>query len=73
MNLGAIAIKRYPALPKAQALDCLVSYSRHSLEESYSSAKMQSVYSTAPVDWAILLLNRIIIFFFFLAHDPITY
>ena len=31
--------------------DCLVLYPGHSLEESYPSAEMQSVYSTAPADW----------------------
>ena len=29
-----------------------MSYSGHSLGESYSSADMQSVYFTAPADWA---------------------
>ena len=32
--------------------DCLMSYSGHSLVESYSSEKMQWIYSTAPADWA---------------------
>ena len=36
------------------ASDFLVSYSGHSLGESYSSAEKQSVYSTAPADWAIV-------------------
>ena len=36
--------------------DCLVSYPGHSLGGgSYSSAEKQSVYSTAPADWATLL------------------
>ena len=30
----------------------LILYPGYSLEESYPSAEMQSVYSTAPVDWA---------------------
>ena len=53
-----MAMKGYPALPKAPALletsqsDSLVSYSRLSLGESYLSAQKQSVYSTAPADWA---------------------
>ena len=35
--------------------DGLMSYLGHSLEkESYSSAEMQSVYSTAPADWTII-------------------
>ena len=32
--------------------DCLVSYLGHLLGESYPSAEKQSVYSTAPADWA---------------------
>ena len=40
--------------------DCLVSYTEHSFEGSYSSAEVQSVYSTAPADRAIELsvLNK---------------
>ena len=34
--------------------DGLVSYLEHSLGESYPSAKMQSAYSTAPADWAMI-------------------
>ena len=33
-------------------LDCLVSYLGNSLGESYPFAMKQSVYSTAPADWA---------------------
>ena len=33
--------------------NCLVSYPGHSVGWSYPSAEMQSVYSTAPVDWGI--------------------
>ena len=38
----------------ASPSDCLVSYSGHSLGESYSSAEKQSAFSTAPADWAII-------------------
>ena len=34
--------------------DYLVSYPVHSLEESYPSAEMQSVYFAVPADWAIV-------------------
>ena len=40
----------YFAFPKTQ--DCLVSYLGHSLGGSCPSAEKQSVYSTAPADWA---------------------
>ena len=64
MDLGPMATKRYSAYPKAQALlklrlsDCLVSYIRTLIGEgeSYPSAEMQSVYSIAPADWAMLTL-----------------
>ena len=39
--------------------DCLVSYPEHSLEESYLSAEMQWVYSTALADWASWVLWHI--------------
>ena len=45
VDLGAMAIKDYLALPS----DCLVSYLGHSLGDS---TEMQSMYSTAPTDWA---------------------
>ena len=32
--------------------DCLVSYPGHSLGESYPSVEVQSMYSTAPANWA---------------------
>ena len=37
--------------------DCLVSLSGHSLGESYPSAEMQSVYSTAIADWTRRILS----------------
>ena len=37
--------------------DCIVSYLGHLLRESYPSAEMQSVYSTAPADWAQILVS----------------
>ena len=58
VDLGAMAIKRYSAFPAASLSDCLVSYPGHSLGESYSSADMQSVYSTTPTDWDILISDR---------------
>ena len=57
MDLGAMAIKGYFVFPKAPALlkpqsDCLMSYTGHSLGESYPSAEIQSVYSTVLIEWA---------------------
>ena len=37
--------------------DWLVSYQGHSLRGSYFTAEVQSVYSTAPADWAIHRVN----------------
>ena len=52
-----MAVKGYSAFSKVPTLlkphspsDCLVSYLGSSFVESYSSAVMQSVYSTAPAD-----------------------
>ena len=39
--------------------DCLVSYPGRSLGVSYSSAEVQSVYSTAPVNWGTVILKEI--------------
>ena len=56
--LGKDSNKGIPNIPQSFSItevspsDCLVSYPGHSLGESYPSAEMQSVYSTAPADWA---------------------
>ena len=43
--------------------DCLVSYTGHLLGVgSYPSAEMQSVYFTAPADWATIASWRIVAF-----------
>ena len=42
-------------IPGTSSLDCLVSYTGHSLEGSYPSAEMQLVYSVAPANWANVL------------------
>ena len=61
-DLGAMAIKGYSAFPKTIGLSsgCLMSYPGHSLRgESYPSAEMQSVYSTAQADCANLYINTL--------------
>ena len=51
-------MKEYSALPQGSSItgnsssDCLVSYQDIRWSGSYSSAEMQSMYSTAPADWA---------------------
>ena len=55
-----MAMKGYSAFPKALTLleslsDILVSDQEYLLRVSYPSAEKQSVYSTAPADWAIWL------------------
>ena len=56
VHLGAMAMKEY-SLQHYRSLTiglfCVVS--RIHARESYPSAKMQSVYSAAPTDWAGLL------------------
>ena len=53
-NKEVICILQSSSITGASQLDCLVSYPGHSLGESYPSAEIQSVYSTAPEDWAII-------------------
>ena len=51
-NEGILCIPQNSNIIRVSPSDCLVSYTGHLLEESYPSALMQSVYSTAPSDWA---------------------
>ena len=59
VDLGAMAIKGYSALPKApesleprhEIVYCHIQDTRMG-GGSYSAAEVQSVYSTAPADWA---------------------
>ena len=51
-NEGVLDIHQSSSITETSQLDCLVSYPGHSLEESYPSAEMQSVYSTAPTNKA---------------------
>ena len=57
--LGAMEIKRYSTFAKSSKLEprhkiSFASYPGPSLGvESYPSAEMQSVYTTAPADWAV--------------------
>ena len=59
VDLGAMAKKGYSAFPQSFSItgaspsDCLVPYPGHSLwgGDSYPSARKQSVYSTALVNW----------------------
>ena len=51
-NKGVLHIPQSFSITGTTLSDCLVSYPRHSLGESYPSAEKQSVYSTAPANWA---------------------
>ena len=51
-NEEVLHIPHSSNITRASPSDCFVSYPRHLLAESYSSAEMQSMYSTAPADWA---------------------
>ena len=51
-NEGVLCIPQSSSNTVTSPSDCLVSYAGHSLLGSYLSADVQSVYSTAPVDWA---------------------
>ena len=49
-NKGVLRIPQ--SITEGSPPDCLVAYPGHSFGESYLSAETQSVYSTAPADWA---------------------
>ena len=51
-NEGVLRILPAPSITGTSPSDCLVSYPGHSLGGSYPPAEVQSVYSTAPADWA---------------------
>ena len=55
-NEGVHSIPQRSCITGASPSDCLASYVGHSLGESYPSPEMQSVYSTAPANWARVLL-----------------
>ena len=55
-NEGVFHIHQSSSFTGTLPSDCLVSYPRHSLEgKTYPSAEKQSVYSTTPADWAIIV------------------
>ena len=66
-NEEVLHIPQSSIITVASPSDCLASYPEYSLGESYSSAKIQLVYSVVPADWAIqflvVLLMRQISFF----------
>ena len=51
-NEGVLHIPQNSSITGASPADCLVSYTGHWLGEFYPSAEMQSVCSTAQIDWA---------------------
>ena len=54
-NEGVLCIPQSSSITGTSPSDCLVSYTGHSLVGSYPSAEKQSVYSTAPANWARLV------------------
>ena len=53
-NEGVLRIPQSSSTAGTSPSDCLVSYPGHSLGGSYPSSEVQSVYFTAPADWAEL-------------------
>ena len=51
-NKWALCIPQSSCITGVSASDYFVSYTGHSLGESYSSAQLQSLYSAAVADWA---------------------
>ena len=54
-NEGVLCIPQSLSIIGTSPSDCLVSYLGYSLQGSYSSAKLQLVYSTPPAVWAKLI------------------
>ena len=54
-NEGVLRIPQSSSITEASPSDCLVSYPGHSLGESYPSAGMQLVFSSALAHWAIVI------------------
>ena len=51
VNEGVLCTTPNSSITGALSSDCLISYSRHLLDGIYSFAEIQSVDSTAPVNW----------------------
>ena len=73
-NKEVLCIPQSSSITRKSPSDCLVSYPRHLLGESYPSAEKQSVYSTASTNWErfglVSLLNGISIFVGYLMPKP---
>ena len=53
---GVLRILQSSSITRTSPSDCLVSYPGYSLGGgSYPSAEVQSMYSTVPADWAMIL------------------
>ena len=52
-NEEVLCIPQSSSITEVLPSDCLVSYLGHSLQNSYPSLEMQSVYSAAPANWAM--------------------
>ena len=60
VNEGIYRIPQSSGITEASPSDCFVSYPRHSLEEPYPSADMQSVYSAVPEFWILIDKQRLV-------------
>ena len=61
-NEGILRIPQSSSITETSPSDCFASYQGHLLKGSYSSAVMQSVYSTAPADWGKRIMRGFHIF-----------
>ena len=55
---GVLRIPQSFSITETSPSDRLVSYAGHSLGVTYPSVEMQSVYSTAPADWATETIGK---------------
>ena len=56
-NEGVLRISQSSSITGASPSDCLMSYPGHLFGMSYPYAEIQTVYSTAPADWAAFMNN----------------
>ena len=56
-NEGVLRIPQSSSITGTSALYCFVSYQDTRWKGSYSSEEIQTVYSTAPADWKIIVRN----------------
>ena len=66
-------VSQSSSITGASPSDCLMSYLGHLLQGSYLSAEMQSVYSTAQVDLALLTQGEQLLYLYKVTYQQNPY